>query len=88
MIFQIIQPLDLETIFVNHLAGSMKIFFFLILIVFAYLAAKFRMPNQVFLILMAVFIIFMANFYSLLYTILIFLSGLFFYWVISKIPKT
>jgi len=88
MIFKIIQPLDLETIFVTNLAGSMKIFFFLIAIVFAYLAARFRMPNQVFLILMAVFIIFMANFYSLLYTILIFLSGLFFYWVISKIPKT
>ena len=88
MIFKIIQPLDLETIFVTNLAGSMKIFFFLIMIVFAYLSARFRMPNQVFLILMAVFIIFMANYYSLLYTGLIFLSGLFFYWVISKIPKT
>jgi len=88
IMFQIIQPLDLETIFVTNLAGSMKIFFFLIAIVFAYLAARFRMPNQVFLILITVFLIFITSFYSLLYTLLIFLAGLFFYWVISKIPKT
>ena len=88
MIFQFIQPLDLETILVTNLAGGMEIFFFLMIIVFAYLAAKFRMPNQVFLILMAVFIVFMANYYSLLYTLLIFLTGLFFYYILSKIIKT
>jgi len=88
MIMQVVQPLDLKYILVNTLAGSMKIFFFLLLIGFAYLAARFRIPNQIFLILMAVFVIFMANYYSLLYTLLIFLAGLFFYYSLSKIIKT
>ena len=72
MIFQFIQPLDLETILVTNLAGGMEIFFFLMIIVFAYLAAKFRMPNQVFLVLMALFIIiiYSVSHYSSLYTLI------------------
>jgi len=88
MLFNIIQPLDLETIFVNYFAGSYKIFFFIAMIVFAYLGARFRMSNNVFLILMGLFVIFMANYYSLLFTITIFLIGLFFYYTLSKIIKT
>jgi len=83
-----VQPLDLQTIFVNYVAGSMAIFFFLTILVFAYLAARFRMPNQVFLILIAIFVIFMANFYSLLYVLLIFLVGIFFYQIISRVIKS
>jgi len=83
-----VQPLDLEYIFVNTLAESMTIFFFLAMAFFAYLAARFRMPNQIFLIMMGTFVIFFANYYSLLYTFVIFISGLFFYYVLSKIPKT
>ncbi len=83
-----VEPLNLEYIFVNSLAGSMEIFFFVAIALFAYLAARFRMPNQVFLMMVAVFILFMAKFYSLFYLLLIVLVGLFFYYVLSKIPKT
>jgi hypothetical protein len=83
-----IQPLDLEYIFVNTVAGSWTIFFFLAMAFFAYLAARFRMPNQIFLIMMAVFVIFMANYYSLLYAFTILLISLFVFYAISKIPKT
>ena len=83
-----IQPLNLQEIFVNYFAGSMTIFFFIAMAFFAYIAARFRMPNQVFLILIGLFIIIMTNYYSLLFTITIFLAGLFFYYTLSKIIKT
>lgn len=84
----VIEPLDLQTIFVNYFAGTLEIFFFLAMIAFAIMGAKFRMPNQIFLILMGLFVVVMANFYPLLYTITIFVVGLFFYYTISKLIKS
>lgn len=83
-----IEPLNLQVILVNYLAGSMVIFYFLILGFFAYLGARFRMPNQVFLILMAVFTIMMAG-YGLepMAVIVIILSGIFIYYAFSEITS-
>jgi len=83
-----IEPLDLQTIFVNYLAGSMVIFFFLMMAVLAYLAARFRMPNQITMIMIALFIVFFATYYSLLYVIVIFLAGLLIYFSLSKFMKS
>jgi hypothetical protein len=83
-----VQPLDLQTIFVNYFAGSMTIFFFIIMAVLAYLAAKFRMPNQITLIMIVLFVIFFASYYSLLYVIVIFLIGLLIYYSLSKFMKS
>lgn len=85
----IIQPLDLESIFVNHVAGSMIIFFFLAIAGFAYLGSRFRMPNQVFLVLMGLFVILMGSFgLQAVYTLVIFIAGLVFYYSLSKLIKT
>jgi hypothetical protein len=54
------QPLDLYEIFVNTLSGSMMIFVALSLIFFAWLGAKFKMPNYIFLGFMALFVIVMG----------------------------
>lgn len=53
-----INPLDFDQIFVNELAGSVPIFGILAFIVIGILAARFRMPNLVFLILIGVFVVF------------------------------
>jgi len=83
------EPLNLERIFVNFFAGSMEIFFFIAMAFFAYLAVKFRMPNQVFLILMALFVIMLAGLrYEFLYLLAILLAGLFFYYTLSRIIKS
>ena len=80
-----IEPLDLQTIFVNYFAGSMDIFFFIALIFFAYLAARFRMPNSIFLVMMGLFVVLMAGLgYDLFYVLVIFIVAWFFYHVISK----
>ena len=72
----VIEPLNLQEIFVNYFAGTMTIFFFIITAVFAILAAKFRMPNMIFLILMGLFVVVMANYFSLLYTTIVLIVGL------------
>lgn len=54
-----VQPLDLQTIFVNYFAGSTTLFFIIAFIFFSYMAAKFRMTGTIFLTLLMVFVIFM-----------------------------
>jgi len=55
-----INPLDLETILIDQLAGGFTIFVLLAFVVIAIMAGRFRMPNIVFGGMMLVFIIFMA----------------------------
>lgn len=50
-----IEPLDLETIFINYLAGSLELYFALALLVIAILGGMFRMPLPVFIIMVAMF---------------------------------
>lgn len=88
IIMNLIQPLQLDVIFENYLAGSAEIFFFLIMIVLVYLAARFKMPNQITLILMALFVIIMAPWFPLFYGFIILIIGLLFYFVLSKMIKS
>jgi len=70
----VVYPLDLFSIFVNYFAGSLNIFFGVALIFFAYLGARFRMPNGVFIPLIALFVVMMAGLgYQALYLVTIFL---------------
>lgn len=82
------EPLNLEYILVNMLSGSMEIFFFLMMIVLAYMAARMRMPNIITIMMAALFIIMMAGLgFQLLYLVTILLVGLIFFFVISKLIK-
>lgn len=84
-----VDPLNLEQIFVNYLAGSYTIFFFLAIAFFAYLAARLRIPNFTFLLLMGLFVVMMAGFgFQMLYAVVVFIAGLFIYQTISKIIKS
>ncbi len=82
------QPLDLYTLFVNYFAGSMEIFFFCALLFFGYYALKLKMNQFLFIALMGVFILLMANWYNGLYALLIIGIALLVYNIISKIIKT
>tara|TARA_R100001480_G_scaffold153381_2_gene156426 strand:+ start:387 stop:650 length:264 start_codon:yes stop_codon:yes gene_type:complete len=83
-----VYPLDLFNIFVNYFAGSLNIFFGIALIFFAYLGAKFRMPNGVFIPLIALFVVMMAGLgYQALYVVTIFLIAFTVYWILSKEVK-
>jgi|TARA_R100000750_G_scaffold62793_1_gene58144 hypothetical protein len=81
-------PLDLKTIFVNYFSGSMEIFMFLFMILLAGLAAKYRMPNYVFLMMLMVFAVFMAGTGYMLFLILaVIITGLIAYWILAKFGK-
>lgn len=54
-------PLDLRFLLVNTLSGSYYIFLFLLLILIGGLAAKFRMPNVIALIMFGLFAIIIDN---------------------------
>ena len=82
-----IQPLDLQTILVNTLSGSWIVFLFLALIGFSILAAKFRLNDKVFLMLIVLFGIFMAQPLGGLYALMIIILGLVIYYGIAKIVK-
>lgn len=49
-----IEPLDLKTIFVDYLLGSMELFIFAFVMIFSYVCAKFNMSNRLYLTLLAV----------------------------------
>ena len=84
----VVYPLDLFNIFVNYFAGSLDIFFGIALIFFAYLGARFRMPNGVFIPLIALFVVMMAGLgYQALYVVTIFLVAFTVYWILSKEVK-
>lgn len=84
-----VEPLDLEHLFVNIFAGSRDIFFFIAVIFLAFLGAKLRMMNETFLLMLGLFVIFLAGagYATAFYAIIIFLAGLFFYSILSKIFK-
>jgi len=82
-----LEPLNLRAIFVNYFAGSIEIFYFIAVILFSYLAARFRMPLQVYLVFMIVFVIFLSPFYNLFFVLtMLCVAGLIFY-ILSKIVK-
>lgn len=70
-----IEPLDLRNILVYTLAGNELIFTFLFIIVMSSLAAKFRMPNLVFGVMLTVAGVILAPYIGGLYLILILITG-------------
>lgn len=83
----LIQPFDLECLFVNLLSGSVEIFTFLAFIVIAALGAYFKMLNSTVMIMLAIFGILMAQFISGIYFIILLAGGLVIGYVFSKIVK-
>ena len=85
----VMNPLDLYTLFVENVAGTMTIFFFLALIVIAYFSAKWRLNNITFIAIMALFLVFMSGFgvTTLLVTMIV-VGGLITAWMLTRTTKT
>jgi hypothetical protein len=81
------QPLDLWNILVGTLSGSQVIFLALALITIAILAAKFKMNNFGFLIMVGLFGIFVGVWITWFYAVVIMVAGLAIGFVIAKIIK-
>lgn len=71
----LIEPLELQTWLLNVLAGSSEIFVFLAVIIVAALCARFRMPNVIFGVMLALFAVMFANFFPGIYVIALIIIG-------------
>lgn len=81
------QPLDLQYLLVNTFSGSIEIFSFISFIALAGLAAYFRMPNVITLLMFVLFSLFMSTYLGGLYVIILLLAGLITFFSLSKIFK-
>ena len=82
-----IQPLDLKSLLVTHLAGSSKIFAFLAIIVIATLAGRFRMNNTVTLIMTGLFAVLMVSFMPDIYFLALLIAGAAIFYGIGRLIK-
>jgi len=79
-----IQPLDLEQILVNLFAGSWNIFIFLSIITIGVLAARFRMPNLIFLAMLGIFSVFLSQYLGGLYAMVIIITGMLIFYIVGR----
>lgn len=79
-----VNPLDLEQIFVGTFSGSWMIFFFVMFIVIAFLAARFRMSGVNTLLMFGLFAIIMAAWAKWMYIAALILISIAAYIIIAK----
>ncbi len=83
-----IQPLDFECIFLNTFAGNVGIFIPLAFIVFSTMAGFFKMPSNVFFVMIGLFLVILAGFKDVSFFLLfILIASLIFFKMTGKIAK-
>jgi len=78
---------DWYNVFVNVIVGSPTLFIFIAIAIITFFAAKFRFPNQVILMILAVFSLIMSVFFRVMLPITILIIAGFFAWNIIKILR-
>jgi len=82
-----IQPLDLESIFINHLAGTGRIFIFISVIIIATLAGRFRMSNTIAGVMFVLFTIILSAFMPDMFFLALLLAGMAIFYGLGRIIK-
>ena len=83
-----IQPLNLDTLFVGTLAGTLPIFMFLAMIFIAYMAARFRMPNGILLVMIAIFALLFAYYFGGLTITVLIVLGIIGGYLVTRLIKS
>lgn len=82
-----VQPLDLQTIFINVFSGTTDIFIFASMIAIAALAARFRMNNFMFFIMLGLFAVLMAQWINWLYAFMVVILSLAIFFIVARLIK-
>ena len=82
-----VQPLDFQNLLIGTLSGSSFIFMILALIAISFVAARLRMNNILFGIMVALFVIIMGAWLQEIYAFGIVIIGIAVFYIYSKIPK-
>ncbi len=79
------EPLDLQGILLNSLAGSIEIFMFIAFIAIGGVASALRIPKSVTLVLFGLFAVILADFFPALYLLVVVIAGMTAAHAISKV---
>jgi len=82
-----IEPLNLECIFVNILSGNIAIFSGLMFILVAGLAARFKMPKGIALMMVVLFVVLFADLFLPIYLLIILIVGVITFLGIGRMIK-
>ena len=82
-----IEPLNLQPLLVNALAGTMMMFIILATILIAGLAAKFRMSNINFGMIMGLFAVMIGYWASWFLFLAVFIGGLLIFFSLGRVLK-
>ena len=80
-----IQPLDIQTLFVNIFSGNVYIFVFISLIAIAMLAAKFRMSNLTFGVIICLYATLIASLANWFLFIVVLIAGFAIFYTIGRL---
>ncbi len=70
------EPLDLQGILINSLAGSTEIFMFLAFVTIGGMASVLRIPRGATIILLALFAVIFADFFPAIYLLVVVIAGM------------
>jgi hypothetical protein len=71
-----IEPLDLQRILVNSLAGSMEIFMFIAFVAIGAMTAIMKIPKSITMILLGLFAVILADYFPAIYLITVVIAGM------------
>lgn len=82
-----VEPLALQTLFMNLFAGSIEIFTFVSMIAIAFLSAKFRMPASVMMLIFGLYVLILNTYLNFggLYVLVILMAGLITFFSMKKL---
>ena len=86
---QFYQPLELQHLLVNTLVGSIELFYILGIVAISAASSYFRMPGMVYLMMVALFTLFMAPFMAsgATFVLVIIITGVIVSYMIGKLIK-
>ncbi|KKL60221.1 hypothetical protein LCGC14_2207480 [marine sediment metagenome] len=79
------EPLDLQGILINSLAGSIEIFMFIAFISIGAITASLKIPKSVTLVFLGLFAVILADFFPALYLLVVVIAGMTASHAISKV---
>ena len=88
MCAEYISPLDFKKIFLDYFLGSPELFIFAFIIIFSFAAAKFGMPNKIYLVLLAISSLLFAIYLgTAFYILVLFIVGYISFKFIAKLAN-
>ncbi len=71
-----VEPLDLQRILINNLAGSVEIFMFIAFIAIGAVTTAMKIPRSITMVLLGLFAVILADFFPAIYLLTVVIAGM------------